>query len=156
IVFAPKTPLRAKDSYSRIEIFTDGRFETVLDDPKSPAEPRRLILCAGKIYHELTRARVENADATRDIAIVRIAQLYPIPEERLAEIADRYAGIEVVWCQEEPENQGAWRFIEPHLTRIFGTAPTYVGRPASASTATGSARTHQEQQARVVSEALEH
>lgn len=154
IVFAPKTPLRTKHSFSKVEIFTDGRFETVLDDPKSPDDPRRLILCAGKVYHELARAREESESARSDIALIRVAQLYPTPEDRLAEVAAQYPDVEVVWCQEEPENQGAWRFIAPHLERIFGRRPTYLGRPASASTATGSARTHQREQEKLLVEAM--
>ncbi len=154
IVFAPKTPLRAKDSFSKTELFTDGRFETVLDDPKSPSRPRRVLVCAGKIYHELTRARDEGEGLEEDIALIRLAQLYPIPEDRLGEIAAKYPDAEIVWCQEEPENQGAWRFVEPHLERIFGKAPTYVGRPASASTATGSARTHRQEQEKLIGEAF--
>ncbi|MFP3882032.1 MAG: multifunctional oxoglutarate decarboxylase/oxoglutarate dehydrogenase thiamine pyrophosphate-binding subunit/dihydrolipoyllysine-residue succinyltransferase subunit [Actinomycetota bacterium] len=152
IVFAPKTPLRARDSYSSVELFTSGRFEAVLDDPVAVEHPRRLILCAGKIYHELSRAREEME--VDDVAIVRVAQLYPVPEGRMKEISSRYQDAELVWCQEEPANQGAWRFIEPHLARIFGRPPSYVGRPASASTATGSARTHREVQEKVLSEAL--
>ena len=152
IVFAPKTPLRARDSYSKVELFTEGRFEPVLDDPVASERPRRLLLCTGKIYHDLARARDEMEND--EVAIVRVAQLYPVPEERLSEIATRYADSELVWCQEEPSNQGAWRFIEPHLARIFGRPPAYVGRPASASTATGSAHTHREEQEKVVSEAL--
>ncbi|HEY7822970.1 MAG TPA: multifunctional oxoglutarate decarboxylase/oxoglutarate dehydrogenase thiamine pyrophosphate-binding subunit/dihydrolipoyllysine-residue succinyltransferase subunit, partial [Acidimicrobiia bacterium] len=152
IVFAPKTPLRARDSYSKVDLFTDGSFESVLDDPAAPQRPRRLILCTGKIYHELSRAR-EDTEAD-DVVILRVAQLYPVAEDRLSEIASRYEDAELVWCQEEPANQGAWRFIEPHLARIFGRPPSYVGRPASASTATGSAATHREEQEEIVSEAL--
>lgn len=152
IVFAPKTPLRARDSYSKVDLFTDGSFDSVLDDPAVPQRPRRLILCTGKIYHELSRAR-EDTEAD-DVAIVRVAQLYPVVEDRLSEIASRYEDAELVWCQEEPANQGAWRFIEPHLARIFGRPPSYVGRPASASTATGSAATHREEQEKITSEAL--
>jgi 2-oxoglutarate dehydrogenase E1 component len=135
-------------------LFTDGRFEPVLDDPKVPEHPRRLLLCSGKIYHELARKREEGEESAAATALIRVAQLYPVPEDRLSEIAEEHANAELVWCQEEPENQGAWRFIEPHLERIFDRAPIYVGRPASPSTATGSARTHQREQKKLLAEAL--
>jgi multifunctional 2-oxoglutarate metabolism enzyme len=154
VVFAPKTPLRTRDSFSKVEVLTDGRFEPVLGDPNRPEKPRRLLLCSGKIYHELARKRAEGEDGSGETALIRVAQLYPVPEHRLREIAEEHPDAKLVWCQEEPENQGAWRFIEPHLERIFDRVPTYVGRPASASTATGSARTHQREQEKLLAEAF--
>ena len=89
-----------------------------------------------------------------DIALVRVSQLYPIPAEELAGVASRYQEATLVWCQEEPQNMGAYRFLWHHLREIFGREPLYAGRAESGSPATGSASVHKAQQARLVDEAL--
>ena len=88
------------------------------------------------------------------MAVVRIGQLHPIPEEALAAIAQAHSGAELIWCQEEPENMGAYHFLWHPLRRIFGKDPTFAGRKAAASPATGSAKRHAEEQQRLVDEAL--
>jgi len=152
IVFTPKLLLRTKDSFSPLEVFTTGRFEPVLEDGVASTAATRLVLCSGKIYHDLARRR---AEAKLDhVAIVRIAQLYPMGTEALSDLAARHPGADLVWCQEEPENMGAYRFLWFHLRQIFGREPAYAGRKPGASPATGSVKVHLQEQAALVNAAL--
>ncbi len=147
IVFTPKSLLRAKPAFSPTRWLSEGRFEPVVLEDRERA-PDRLVLCAGKVYHDLVKLRDE-----RDLGgveIVRLSQLYPLPSDQLAEIADRVGDATLVWCQEEPENMGAYRFVWPRLREVFGREPEYAGRPAAASTATGSAKVHAAQQQALV------
>ena len=116
------------------------------------AGARRLVLCSGKVYHDLARRRTQ-AELT-DVAIVRLAQLYPLETNALSDLASRHPDAELVWCQEEPENMGAYRFLWFHLRRIFGREPVYAGRKASASPATGSMKVHTQEQEQLVDRAL--
>ena len=152
IVFTPKSLLRTKESFSPLEVFTKGRFEPVLEDGVASAGARRLVLCSGKVYHDLARRRAE-AELT-DVAIVRLAQLYPLETNALSDLATRHQSAELVWCQEEPENMGAHRFLWSHLRRIFGREPQYAGRKAAASPATGSLKVHNQEQKTLVDVAL--
>jgi len=152
VVFTPKSLLRQRDSFSPFRSLTEGRFAPIVEDPASPRGARRLVLCAGKVYHDLAARRT--AAGAADVAVVRISQLYPVPEAALAEVAGRHPGAEIVWCQEEPANMGAYHFIAGHLRRIFGREPTYVGRPASPSPAAGSFAVHVAEQAALVAEAV--
>jgi len=152
IVFTPKSLLRTKESFSPLEVFTTGRFEPVLEDGIASAGARRLVLCSGKVYHDLARRRAEAA--LTDVAIVRLAQLYPLETNALSDLASRHQGAELIWCQEEPENMGAHRFLWHHLRRIFGREPHYAGRKAAASPATGSLKVHNHEQAKLVDLAL--
>ena len=152
IVFTPKSLLRTRESFSPVEVFTTGRFEPVLEDGVASTGARRLVLCSGKVYHDLARRRAE-AELT-DVAIVRLAQLYPAETNALTSLASRHPAAEFVWCQEEPENMGAYRFLGFHLRQIFGREPAYAGRKASASPATGSNKVHQAEQAALVNSAL--
>ena len=104
------------------------------------AQAARLILCSGKVYYDLCEYRDRNA--IKDAAIVRVEQLYPLHAARLGEIAQKFPQARLVWCQEESQNMGAWSFIAPQLARIFGRAPAYAGRDASASPAVGSLALH--------------
>ncbi len=150
IVFTPKSLLRAKPSFVPTASLEKGRFEPLVLDRLQSA--RRLILCAGKVYHDLEARRRENE--IDDVAVVRLAQLYPVPVEELEEVAATYGDADLVWCQEEPENMGAYRFLWPHIREVFGREPIFAGRPAAGSPATGSARVHREQQSQLVAEAL--
>ncbi len=94
-----------------------------------------MILCSGKVYYDLIDYREKNQAA--NTAIVRVEQLYPLHKERLAELAQKYANAKLVWCQEEPENMGAGRWIAPQLEAIFGRKPLYAGRDAASSPAVG-------------------
>jgi 2-oxoglutarate dehydrogenase E1 component len=135
-----------------VEILTTGKFEPVLEDPPPAGEARRLILTAGKVYHDLMRRRAELQ--LGDVAVVRVAQLYPLAERTLSDLADRYPRAELVWCQEEPENQGAYRFLFLHLRRLFGREPAFAGRQEAAAPATGSLKIHQREQNDLVDRAL--
>lgn len=150
IVMSPKSLLRHAAATSRLDDFTGGSFQEIIDDPtlatsgtRAPTEtkaPTRLILCSGKVYYDLADHRAKQKIA--DAAIVRIEQLYPLHRKRLSEIAKKYAGAKLVWAQEESENMGAWTWIAPQLEEIFGRKPAYAGRDASASPAVGSLALH--------------
>ena len=119
---------------------------------------RRVILCSGKVYYDLLAAREERK--ITDIAIVRLEQFYPFPAKQLGDVLARYAKAEVIWCQEEPQNMGGWHFldrrIEAVLTEINHPAkrPVYIGRDDSASTASGSLKRHNKEQAILIDKAL--
>ena len=143
IVMSPKSLLRHPAAVSRLEDFTEARFEEILDDPGARAPAARLILCSGKVYYDLADYREKQQIA--DAAIVRVEQLYPLHRQRLGELAKRHAGARLVWCQEEPENMGAARWIAPQLEEIFGRRPAYAGRDAAASPAVGLLAMHRAQ-----------
>ncbi len=140
VVMSPKSLLRHPAATSRLEEFHSGNFQEVLDDPKAPQKPERVIFCSGKVYYDLCDFRDRSKLA--NVAIVRVEQLYPLHTDKLAELADKYAGARIVWCQEEPQNMGAWTFIAPQLYRIFGFLPLYAGRHAAASPAVGALALH--------------
>ncbi|MCS6969799.1 MAG: 2-oxoglutarate dehydrogenase E1 component [Planctomycetota bacterium] len=137
VLFTPKSHLRSKAASSPFEEFVSGRFREVLGDPGvPPARARRVVVCTGKVYHDLNERRRE--EGRDDIALIRIEQLYPLHERLLAEVLQPYAAAELVWCQEEPQNMGAWSYIAPILERVLGKKPLYAGREAAASPAPGS------------------
>ncbi|MFV0337197.1 MAG: 2-oxoglutarate dehydrogenase E1 component [Chthoniobacterales bacterium] len=148
ILMTPKSLLRSEDCVSQTEDFTHSVFSEILDDPepKKKDSIRRVILCTGKVYYDLVKRR-STEEAKDALHLVRIEQIYPLHEERLKELAASWPkSAEIVWCQEEPQNMGAWSFLQPYLARIFNREIIYAGRPASASTAAGSLRVHNEQQ----------
>ncbi|MBP9914022.1 MAG: 2-oxoglutarate dehydrogenase E1 component [Opitutaceae bacterium] len=154
IVMSPKSLLRHPAVISTLDDFTSGSFQEIIDDPlyattgsgtrppfaSGAKAPDRIILCSGKVYYDLCDYREKNKKA--DAAIVRLEQLYPLHKSRLAALAKKYAGARIVWCQEESQNMGAWTFIAPQLSEIFGYWPLYAGRDASASPAVGSLALH--------------
>ena len=151
IVFTPKSMLRLKAAANSPEDFTSGKFEAVIDDPSiDPSKVEKVVLVSGKLYWELLAQREKNGDDTT--ALVRVEQLYPLDEDAITAILDRYpADAKLVWAQEEPENQGAWPFMALNLTPLLGGRDlTLVARPASASTATGLKHVHELQQEEVV------
>jgi 2-oxoglutarate dehydrogenase E1 component len=162
ILFTPKSLLRHRLAVSPLAEMAEGsRFRFVIPETDALAPPdqvRRVVLCSGKVYYDLLAER--RARALDDVAILRLEQMYPFPENTLARALAPYAKADVVWCQEEPENMGAWTFvdrrIEKVLLRLDGKArrPAYIGRQAAASPATGLTRTHQAEQAALVAEAL--
>jgi multifunctional 2-oxoglutarate metabolism enzyme len=157
IVFTPKRMLRHPRATSTFADLTGG-FREVLDDTASLDTGRigRVVFCTGQVYYDLTAAREEQR--VDNVAIVRIEQLYPFAETLVKDILLRYpVTCEVVWAQEEPRNMGAWRFVAENFRPLL--EPTrrelrYVGRPESASPATGSLKRHQEEQAEIAREAL--
>jgi 2-oxoglutarate dehydrogenase complex, dehydrogenase (E1) component, and related enzymes len=160
IIMSPKSLLRHKLAVSNLEELANGTFQTVIDevDNISKADVTRLVLCGGKVYYDLVEKRREKE--LNNTAIVRIEQLYPYPEARLAEVLAQYPNVkELVWAQEEPKNQGAWLFIAPRLYDDVMKAGkqiriSYAGREASAAPACGSPYLHAKQQAQLVNDAL--
>jgi 2-oxoglutarate dehydrogenase E1 component len=162
IVMTPKSLLRHKECVSALSDMGPGSsFHRILpeaDQLAADTAVRRVILCSGKVYFDLVAERRKRK--LDDIAIVRIEQLYPFPIARLGARLSQYPNAEVVWCQEEPENMGAWHFVDRRIDRALGgidvkaKRPNYVGRPEAASPATGSARTHLKEQADLVDRAL--
>jgi 2-oxoglutarate dehydrogenase E1 component len=155
VVMSPKSLLRHPAAVSRIDDFVGGSFQEILQDPATaPGSPvDRIILCSGKVYYDLAEHRARNKLAGS--AIVRVEQLYPLHRNRLAELADAYGHqARLVWCQEEPENMGAWRWIAPQLEDIFGRRPAYAGREASSSPAVGVLALHRLQLSALVGAAF--
>jgi len=144
IIMSPKSLLRHPAAVSRLADFTKGSFQEIIDDPASPQKADRLILCSGKVYYDLCDYRDRNK--VENTAIVRVEQLYPLHKDRLSQIADSYGhAARVIWCQEEPQNMGAWSFIAPQLEEIFGRKAVYAGRDAAASPAVGLLALHRMQ-----------
>ncbi|UXC91168.1 2-oxoglutarate dehydrogenase E1 component [Sphingobium sp. RSMS] len=164
IIMAPKSLLRHKLAVSKAEDFLgETHFKRILSDPNGAADKdtRRLVLCSGKVFYDLMEAR--DAAGDTDVQIVRIEQIYPFAAEALAKRIERMTNLEeVVWCQEEPRNNGAWFFVEPYVEEALaaaGKAPMrarYAGRKASASPATGLAKRHVAEQGALVADALGH
>jgi len=161
VLMTPKSLLRHKLCVSKLADFGPGtQFLPVIGDVDVTAKAvKRVVLCTGKVYYDLWQAREDKK--IKDVAIVRVEQLYPFPAAELEKELAKYTGAtEVVWCQEEPENMGAWNFadrrIEGVLTKVGGKAkrPMYAGRPAAASPATGSLKRHNAEQAKLVDDAL--
>ncbi len=157
VVMTPKSLLRHELSVSGVAELTGGGFATVIDEVDSlPRERvRRVVFCSGKVYFDLLQAR--RAGGLDEVAIVRIEQLYPFPAQEYAAVLARYAqSADIVWCQEEPQNQGAWFQIRHRLQDLAGEGRPvyYAGRPPAAAPATGLARIHQAEQRALVETAL--
>jgi 2-oxoglutarate dehydrogenase E1 component len=158
VIFTPKRMLRHPRATSQFADLTTGGFREVLDESAAidTGQVSRLVFCTGQIYYDLLAAREEQkAD---HVAIVRIEQLYPFAQEQVRDVLLRYPiTCEAVWAQEEPRNMGPWRFISEQMEPLLSETRRelrYVGRPESASPATGSHKRHQEEQAEIVREAL--
>jgi 2-oxoglutarate dehydrogenase E1 component len=158
IVLTPKSLLRAKLATSSLTDLAEGEFQNIIpeiDNDVKANSVERVILCSGKVYYELLEQR--RTDKKNNIAIIRIEQLYPFPAEILINELQRYKKAkEVIWCQEEPQNQGAWYSIVHSIKECLTKSQTlhYVGRPASASPAAGAKQLHVEQQKALITEAL--
>ncbi|MBC7142699.1 MAG: 2-oxoglutarate dehydrogenase E1 component [Rhodobacteraceae bacterium] len=169
ILMTPKSLLRHPMCISDAEDFTTGStFHRVLWDDAQTGHSdtklvtdkkiRRVVMCSGKVYYDLLAER--DARGIDDIYLLRLEQFYPFPAQSLVKELERFKDAEVIWCQEEPKNQGAWTFVEPNLEWVLGRIgaktprPRYVGRPASASPATGLASRHKAEQEALVNEAL--
>jgi len=155
VVFTPKAMLRLRDATSPVEAFTQGKFEPVLDDSRSidKSAVTRVLLHSGKVHWDL-RADLEK-NPNPKVALVRLEQYYPAPIDELNAVIDSYPNAELVWVQEEPENQGAWPFIALEVVKhLHGRTIRVVSRAASASPAAGSAKVHQSEQAALLAKAL--
>jgi 2-oxoglutarate dehydrogenase E1 component len=157
VLMTPKSLLRHPRAGSSPEELTGGAFQEVIPDTRlaDPSAVRRVVLCSGKVYYDLLQA-VEAAHRT-DVAIVRVEQLYPYPSLGIAAAMGRHPdAAEIVWAQEEPHNMGAWSHVAPRLQEQLraGQSLSYAGRPASASTATGSLKEHTAQQEALVRQAI--
>jgi 2-oxoglutarate dehydrogenase E1 component len=161
VVMTPKSLLRHPLCRSGLEEFTTGAFRELIDDPNAnPERVRRVVMCSGKLYYDFyfDSSERDPVKANRlipsEVAIVRVEQLYPFPEEAVAQLKRRYRkASEWVWAQEEPQNMGAWSFIEPRL-RAHDIQAEYVGRDASASPATGSYKIHVREQREIIDVAI--
>jgi 2-oxoglutarate dehydrogenase E1 component len=157
VVLTPKSLLRSPHVLSPLNELAEGRWQPVIDDPlpdRDPGQVRRVILCSGKIYVDLISHEARSARA--DIAILRVEQVYPFPQEEIAAALARYPRAEeVVWMQEEPENMGAWEFARPLLIGVVGTRYPlrYLGRPRNSSPAEGMAASHAANQAWLIAQA---
>jgi 2-oxoglutarate dehydrogenase E1 component len=160
VLFTPKSLLRNKDATSPLSEFTKGSFQTVIPEQnaqviKKADKVKRVICCSGKVYYDLIKKREERG--ADDVVIIRIEQLYPFPHKTFgAEIKKYPNAVDVVWCQDEPQNQGAWFFVQHyiHENMLDGQKLGYAGRAASASPAVGYAHLHQEQQKNLVEAAF--
>ncbi|MDP3343012.1 MAG: 2-oxoglutarate dehydrogenase E1 component [Hydrogenophaga sp.] len=160
IIFTPKSLLRNKDATSPLSEFTKGSFQTVIPESnaavvKNADKVKRIICCSGKVYYDLVKKREEKG--VDDVAILRVEQLYPFPHKVFgAEVRKYPNATDIVWCQDEPQNQGAWFFVQHyiHENMLDGQKLGYAGRAASASPAVGYAHLHQEQQKTLIEAAF--
>jgi 2-oxoglutarate dehydrogenase E1 component len=158
VILTPKSLLRARDASSPLAEFTKGEFKTVIGPARAEVEAekvRRVIACSGKVAYDLIRRRDEKK--AWDVAILRVEQLYPFPHKAFAAEMKRFSdATEVIWCQDEPQNQGAWFFVQHyvHENMFDGQKLGYAGRSASASPAVGYAHLHQEQQKALLDQAF--
>ncbi|WP_457645636.1 2-oxoglutarate dehydrogenase E1 component [Profundibacter sp.] len=169
ILMTPKSLLRHKRAVSdKAEFITGSSFHRILwddaqkgtSDTKLVADSKikRVVMCSGKVYYDLLEEREKRG--INDIYLLRVEQFYPVPAMSMSKELGRFKNADVVWCQEEPKNQGAWTFMEPNIEWVLGRIkaksrrPTYAGRPASASPATGLGKTHKAQQAALIDDAL--
>ena len=152
ILFTPKSLLRSTAAVSTFDEVTSGEFQPVLPDPGDPAKVRKIVFCTGKVYYDLVAAR--SATKADDVALVRIEEIYPFPDEKILELLAKYrSNVELIWCQEEPRNMGAWRFVFSYfkgLSRVI----QYAGRTRNASPAVGSSKRHAEEQKQLIEAAL--
>jgi 2-oxoglutarate dehydrogenase E1 component len=162
VIMTPKSLLRHKLAVSPVADMAEGsHFRFVIPEVDTLAAPeavKRVVICTGKVYYDLLAERRDKG--VNDVAIVRLEQIYPFPEQTLGTVLKPYANAEVVWCQEEPANMGAWTFVDRRIERVMGAVgtktsrPSYAGRPDAASPATGLAKVHTAEQAALVRDAL--
>jgi len=158
MIMTPKSLLRNKEAVSSLQELAKGGFQTVIGETHAGIDAkavRKIVICSGKVYYDLTGARRERELA--DVAILRVEQLYPFPHKALEVEMRKYPGAtQVVWCQDEPQNQGAWFFVQHHIQDALkdGQRLTYAGRPASASPAAGYYDKHYAQQKELLTAAL--
>ncbi len=163
VIMAPKSLLRHPMVVSAPDDMTQGRMQELIPADIEPESARRLVFCSGKIYYDLLQARDSDQEKAKQVAIARLEQFYPFPEEAVLAELQRYSGVkDVWWVQEEPANMGAWSFVRARFDELIESSRDnccariyYAGRTASASPATGSAKVHQLEQERIIREALD-
>lgn len=154
IVFTPKSLLRNPRCVSTREELESGHFREVLGDNIAPEQVKSVLICSGKIFHELAEKR--EADQRADVAIIRIEQYYPLRVDLLQQTLAPYnSAPNFAWVQEEPKNMGAWSFLSPHLTALLGREIRYVGRPGAPAPAVGSHRVHHDEQEQLLANAFQ-
>jgi 2-oxoglutarate dehydrogenase E1 component len=162
VVFTPKSLLRAKEVMSRLDEMGPGSdFQRVIPETGpivADDAVRRVVLCSGKVYFDLVKARAERGDDR--VALVRVEQLYPFPSDALGQVLARWRNAAIVWCQEEPQNMGAWNFVDRRIEDVLAgldiaaKRPRFAGRAEAASPATGLFKRHAEEQTRLVADAI--
>lgn len=162
VILTPKSLLRAKEVMSRLDEMGPGSgFHRVIPEtePIAADDPvRRVVLCCGKVYFDLVKARAASGD--NRVALIRIEQLYPFPFDSLGKVLARYRNAEIIWCQEEPRNMGGWNFVDRRIEEVLAgldiaaKRPCFAGRADAASPATGLFKRHVEEQAQLVADAL--
>ncbi|USD36351.1 MULTISPECIES: 2-oxoglutarate dehydrogenase E1 component [Ferrimonas] len=157
VVMSPKSLLRHPLAVSSLEELANGTFQNVIGemDELEPSQVNRVVFCSGKVYYDLLDKRRRNE--ITDVALIRVEQLYPFPHDEMAKILDQYQHVtDFVWCQEEPQNQGAWYSSQHHFWQAIpsGANLTYAGREASAAPAVGYPSVHNKQQQALVNAAL--
>ena len=156
VIMSPKSLLRHKLCVSKPEEFVNGGYREIIDDPARPQQVKRVVLCSGKVYYDLAEARAAG-EVGQDVALVRVEQLYPLRRDLIKPLLEQtYPGAQLVWCQEEPQNRGAWTHMFLNFYDMLPGRPLrYIGRPAAASPAGGSLKYHKREQAKLISEALD-
>jgi 2-oxoglutarate dehydrogenase E1 component len=160
VMMTPKSLLRHKLCVSPLKDFVEGtNFQPLIGDTLTGKSVKRVVLCSGKVYYDLWQAREERK--IKDVALVRVEEMYPFPAAELKAELAKYSNVtDVVWCQEEPQNMGAWTFMDRRIEAVLAELgskakrPVYAGRPEAASPATGSLKRHNVEQAALVSAAL--
>ncbi len=153
VIMSPKSLLRHPGAVSKLEDFTKGSFHEIIDDPIPAKQAERVILCSGKVYYDLIDYREKHK--VGNTAIIRVEQLYPLHRHALGKLADDYGrNARLIWCQEEPQNMGAWSYIAPQLEEIFGRKAIYAGRDAASSPAVGLLALHRIQLAAFLKKAF--
>ena len=152
VIMSPKSLLRHPECVSPLDHFVgETRFEEVLDDPevKSGKGIKKVLLCTGKVYYDLLEKK--RNDKRKDVAIVRLEQLYPLPQKQLDALVKKYKGAEWTWVQEEPQNMGAWQYMYMNFKSVDLNG---ISRKASASPATGFKKKHDQEQQQIVDKAF--
>jgi 2-oxoglutarate dehydrogenase E1 component len=156
---SPKSLLRHPMAVCNVDELGNGKYQPFIDDDsESKTSVKRLVICSGKVYYDLLK-ELQNSDsvASDEIAIARLEQFYPFPNNDITKALESYENLEkVVWCQEEPKNMGGWSFVAPRLSRLLTNGATldYAGRQASASPAAGQKKIHEAEQEKLIQQAL--
>jgi 2-oxoglutarate dehydrogenase E1 component len=160
VVFTPKSLLRHPLCVSSLEDLSTGRFQELIDDLQvKSSEVEKVIFCSGKIYYELLQEREKIG--RMDLALVRLEQLYPLPEEQINKVLEKYKGKPLIWVQEEPKNMGAWFSVRDYIQWTLDTLKannnkiSYIGRSPDATPATGYAKRHNSQQQEIINKVFD-